>query len=76
MNTSEDTYNADTQRYYKSANNLPWAIHVPGDWDYPLEKKSIVDGYKYFGTWAESGGEDYSDWYMSKSDYINSENIY
>ncbi|MBI9094256.1 MAG: LruC domain-containing protein [Sphaerochaeta sp.] len=62
--------------YYKSENNLPWAIHIPGDWDHTLEKKSIVDGYKNFGAWAESGGKSYPDWYLDKPNYRNRANLY
>jgi len=62
--------------YYKSEHNLPWAIHFPGDWEYPLERKTVVDGYNYFGDWAESGGTKYSDWYQDKPKYKNLENLY
>ena len=62
--------------YYKSERNLPFAIHIPGAWAHPLEKKSIVDGYNYFGTWAESGGEKYQDWYLGKEKYKNTSNLY
>jgi len=62
--------------HYKSERNLPWAIHIPGEWQYPLEKKSIVEGYKYFGAWAESGGVNYPDWYQNKPKYKNLANLY
>lgn len=63
--------------HYKSERNLPWAIHIPGPWTYPLEQKSIVEGYKHFGAWAESGGEKYKDWYLvDTSAYRNSGSLY
>ncbi|MDY0289108.1 MAG: LruC domain-containing protein [Sphaerochaeta sp.] len=62
--------------YYRSASNLPFAIHIPGAWDYPLEHKSITEAYNHFGDWAESSGEKYPDWYQDKPDYRNTANIY
>ena len=76
FNTEQDTTEVSRKRYYKSATNLPWAIHVPGDWEYTLETKSIVEGYTYFGTWAESGGTRYPDWYQPKANYKNPTNLY
>ncbi len=66
----------ENKEYYKSEHNLPWAIQIPGDWEYPLERKSIVDGYYYFGAWAESGGTRYPDWYLDKPNYKNTSNLY
>lgn len=76
FNTYHDTTDISLQRYYKSANNLPWAIHIPGDWSHPLERKSIVEAYNYFGAWAESGGTQYADWYQAKQNYLNTENLF
>lgn len=76
FNTEQDTTDVTRKRYYKSATNLPWAIHIPGDWEYTVETKSIVEGYTYFGTWAESGGTRYPDWYQPKANYKNPTNLY
>lgn len=44
----------------------PWALLVPFDWRYPLEKKPI-DGsdaaYPQFDTWAKSSGAQYPTWF-------------
>jgi LruC domain-containing protein len=76
LNTHQDTTDVNEERYYKSANNLPWALHIPGEWEHPLERKSIIDGYNYFGAWAESGGSQYPDWYQAKPNYKNTNNLY
>ncbi len=76
FNKDDDTTDVNTDRYYKSANNLPWAIHIPGSWDHPLERKSIADAYLYFGAWAESGGSKYADWYLAKPGYRNEKLLY
>jgi LruC domain-containing protein len=76
LNTEDDTYNAEEERYYKSANNLPWALHIPGDWEYSIERESIADSYLHFGEWAESDGTEYADWYLDKTDYQDKNLLY
>ena len=41
----------------------PLAIIVPGDFDYPLEKISIIDAYPNFKNWAQNMTVD-QDWYI------------
>jgi LruC domain-containing protein len=76
LNTEDDTYNAEEKRYYKAANNLPWALHIPGDWKYSIERESIADSYLHFGEWAESSGTEYTDWYLDKTDYQDKNLLY
>jgi LruC domain-containing protein len=76
LGTQNDTSDAKENRYYKTKNNLPWAIHLPGEWTYPLERIPIVDGYRLFGAWAESGGKLYADWYVDKENYFVKEKLY
>lgn len=51
-------------RYYKTKKNLPWALDIPYEWKYPIEKADIAKTYYYFRSWAESGGIESPDWYM------------
>ena len=76
LSTENDSSDESTGRYYKTKNNLPWAIHVPGEWTYPLERTPIVDGYRLFGAWAESGGALHSDWYLDKENYLVKEKLF
>ena len=51
----------------------PFALIVPGDFDYPAERVSIVNAYGAFGTWANNA-YDYGKWLNSYDDtklYIN-----
>ena len=51
----------------------PFALIVPGDFDYPAERVSIVNAYKAFGTWANNA-YDYGRWldsYESSKLYTN-----
>ncbi len=62
--------------YYRSQTGLPWAMEVPVDFDYPVEKADIVQTYLHFADWAQSSGSLYPDWYMNKPGYRNVSNIY
>lgn len=61
---NDDGSDPITGRYYYSKKNLPYAVHVPIKWDYPLEKTQITKGYLNFKNWAQSNGANYPDWYQ------------
>lgn len=61
---------------YKSATNLPWAIHVVGGFSYPEERTDISQAYNYFSIWAQSGGASYQTWYDDQPGYINPSDLY
>ncbi len=71
-----DTSDPAVARYYKSATNLPWAIHLPMKFAYPVEYSAINLAHLRFVRWAESGGIQYKDWYLSTSGYRKAEKIY
>ncbi|UTZ29231.1 LruC domain-containing protein [Vibrio campbellii] len=52
-------------KYFKTANNLPWALLIVEDWNWPLERVDMVDAYPQFQTWAESAGEQSTDWHTA-----------
>lgn len=73
------TQHDDTQigtKYYKTSNNLPWAINIPVSFDYPNEKVEVIKAHLKFQEWAESAGSLFPDWYLDNSGYRNSGNIY
>ncbi len=74
--TEHDDSNPVTGRYYKTENNLPWAINIWSPFDYPIEKAQIVSAYLRFAEWAESDGVLYSDWYLDNTGYRNDNYIY
>jgi LruC domain-containing protein len=74
--TSTDVTDPNKGIYYKTANGLPWAINVLGEFAWPSERSDIVKAYNYFQDWAESGGSKYTDWYEDRSGYINSKLVY
>jgi len=74
--TGTDASNPLLGRYYKTANNIPWALNLPLEWDYPAEQSSIIKAYSKFAPWAESGGNQYPDWHLNLSGYRNEGVIY
>lgn len=76
LGTSHDDSDPATGKYYKTENNLPWAINIYETFAYPNEKVDIINAHLKFGTWAESGGSQFNDWYKDLPGYRNSSNIY
>jgi len=75
--TMNDNSIPGSNRFYKTKTNLPWAINIYSGFDYPKEKTDIMSAYLKMGSWAESGGALYPDWYKSLAGgYRNSESIY
>lgn len=66
--TGDDDTDLVAKKYYKTENNLPWAIDVPAQWKYPVEHAQITKAYMRFADWAQSGGEVHTDWYETTSD--------
>ncbi len=74
--TWEDDSDPAIFRYYKSINNLPWAIDIPSAFEWPAEKKEITSAYLHFAEWAESSGQQYTDWYEDIAGYRDESKIY
>lgn len=76
FNTLSDASNVETAQYYKTSNNVPFAIDIIHEFRYPIEQKPINEGYNYFVRWATSGGNIYKDWYKDNAGYRNDSKIY
>lgn len=63
--TGDDTSNPGEGRYYKTSNNLPWALILPTNWLHVEEKEEVILGYPNFIPWAESGGVSNTNWYVT-----------
>ncbi|NVO21595.1 MAG: LruC domain-containing protein [Bacteroidetes bacterium] len=74
--TVNDNSIPSANRYYKSKNNLPWALNIPGNFDYPLEKQDILTAHLKMSSWVQSGGSEYADWYMNQPGYRNQAFLY
>ncbi|MCC7430510.1 LruC domain-containing protein [bacterium] len=76
LGTSADNSNPGIGRYYKTTDNLPWAIEIPVSFSYVIEKEQVVNGHLHFGDWAQSSGTIYTDWYLDLPGYRNTDFIY
>ncbi len=76
LGTNADDSDPSTGRYYKTANNLPFAINIPETFIYPLEREAIINGHLKFAAWAQSGGKQYQGWYKNEQGYRNSSKLY
>ena len=74
--TVQDRTNVSGNVFYKTANGMPWAISIPADFSYPVERTSVTTAYNYFDDWAISGGTTYTDWYTDNPGNRNSSSIY
>lgn len=59
---------------YQTKSGFPWALHVPGVYQYPLEGKKLSDTYPNFKEWVESAGFDAQDWFEAR--FGNPEHLY
>jgi len=69
--TADDSSVPSSGRFYKTSNNLPWAINIVYKFKWMKEKQEITTGYLHFGDWAESDGAQYADWYKDLPGYRN-----
>ncbi|WP_236702612.1 LruC domain-containing protein [Thalassomonas actiniarum] len=70
---ADDTSDAASGRYYRNANNLPWALEVVEQWQWPSERKTILQAYPQFRQFAESKGRSATSWFdssQSDSQYL------
>jgi len=74
--TGADNSIVESGRYYKTAENLPWAINVNPGFEHVVERVEITDAYLKFSTWAQSAGVQYPDWYLNNAGYRVASNIY
>jgi len=74
FNTSDD--NSLDAGYYRTRNNLPWALDIFQTLDYPVERSTIDSAHVFFVSWAETNGQSYSDWYKDLPGYRRIDKIF
>jgi LruC domain-containing protein len=74
--TGDDDSNPSINRYYKTSSNLPWAINLYENFNYPKEKVAINSAHLKFNEWAGTSGVSYPDWYKNLTGYRSASNIY
>jgi LruC domain-containing protein len=63
-------------KYYKTSENLPWAINFPNRFEYPLESSGIDKGHKKFIRWVLSEGEEFKNWYKDEDEFRDKNHLY
>lgn len=76
LGTLQDNSQPNQGIFYKTSQNLPFALHIPVAFDYPIEKKAVNIAYLKFVEWAQSQGGVFNDWYLDKTGHRNNEHIY
>jgi len=60
----DDTSDPESNRYFKNAQNLPWALQIPTQWRYPQEYIDVIWAYPTYELWVESAGVEGTDWHI------------
>ena len=60
-----DTSDPEAGRFFRNAENLPWALQVPGKWRHPQEYIDILWAYPDYENWVETSGQESIDWYST-----------
>lgn len=74
--TQDDDSQPAANRYYKTSDNLPWSICVPGVFAWPYEKANVFTAHLKMASWALSGGTQWTDWYLDLPGYRDNSKIY
>ncbi len=68
--TGNDSTIPVDDRWYLTDENLPWGFEIidyTGNYMHPIENISILQAYREFGNWANSGGLSNLDWFTKPS---------
>lgn len=76
FNTIHDFTDPASGVYYRTDNNLPWAINIIHEFRQPLEKRPINEAYNHFNSWGLSSGAQYADWYKDNAGYRNTSKLF
>lgn len=61
----DDSSDPSLNRYFRTADNLPWALTVSEEFNYPREYIDVLWAYPNYETWVESSGAQAQDWYKT-----------
>lgn len=74
--TMQDDSNPGSNKYYKTKNNLPWALNVVQTIPYTHSTNDFISGYLKFAEWAQSNGTLYTDWYLNLPEYRDNTKLF
>ena len=76
LGQGNDNSNVGTGKYFKTKNNLPWALNIATSIPYPMEIVDFTGAYLNFIKWAVSGGTNNKDWYLNSTGNRNASKLY
>lgn len=59
----DDTSDPTINRYFRTSNNLPWALEITDQWHWPSERKPLLQAYPNFQQFVESQGTQSNNWF-------------
>nr|WP_246225713.1 LruC domain-containing protein [Vibrio agarilyticus] len=65
--TGVDDSDPDSGKYFKTADNHPWALLITDDWTWPKEYTNLVTAYPKFAEYAASGGDNETNWFLAEN---------
>ncbi|WP_413112370.1 LruC domain-containing protein [Thaumasiovibrio sp. DFM-14] len=68
---ADDDSDPQQGKYFKTENNLPWAILIADEWQWPQEGIDLLQAYPAFKPYCESGGEQRVDWFEAVNAVAN-----
>jgi LruC domain-containing protein len=71
LNRGDDASDAGNGLYFINANNMPWAINIPYEWEHPVEYMDIKYAYPNFHSFVTSSGTLDVDWYTAEKSNTN-----
>jgi LruC domain-containing protein len=72
----QDNSDPGAGRYYKTPENLPWALNIVSVYAHTIEGFQITSAHLKFADWAQSSGTMFPDWFENKSGYRDQSKIY
>jgi len=74
--TFQDDSKPGEGKYYKTKNNLPWALSIETSIPYTHTTHDLIEAYLKFADWAQSNGTLYTDWYDNKPGYRDTNKLF
>jgi LruC domain-containing protein len=71
---ADDDTNPAALKYFKTGDNLPWALEIPIEWEYPKEQIEITSAYPNFKDFAQ--GSSTSPWYSDANENKVQKHLY
>ncbi len=73
---ADDATDPSAGIFYVTKTGLPYAIHIPVSFAYPMERVPVNTAHLKFSNWVQSGGAQFADWYKNLNGYRAGNKLY